>query len=80
MYATIFGDVTRETSKMIELEEQRIYELIDLAKTYARLKNLVASEYINALLNPDTVGNYDAGLMVETLIEYHKNWLYKSVT
>lgn len=57
------------------LTEQRVEELIELASKYAISKNLDVDIYIHGLINPDTIGNHDAGVIIETLIRYHTEWL-----
>lgn len=57
----------------VYLTEDRVLELINLAELHAKKHNLIAELYINALINPDTVGNSDAGQMVENLIRYYKD-------
>jgi len=56
------------------LTEKRLQTLVDLATEYAKSKNLCVTEYLRGILNPDTLGNVDAGVIVETLIRYHKEW------
>lgn len=62
------------------LTEHRIETLINLAVEYATASNLVPEAYVSGLINPDAIGNADAGQVVETLIKYHKEWLRKSIT
>lgn len=59
------------------LTEEKVCQLIDLAREYADSHNLVADEYINGLINPDTIGDADSGQVIETLIKYHLDWLKK---
>ena len=49
--------------------------LIDLATRYAKIRNLNPTEYLLGMLNPETLGDSDAGRIVEILIRYHKDWL-----
>ena len=62
------------------LTEDRVNTLIDLATNYAKISNLDPDFYIAGLINPNTIGDSDAGQVVETLIKYHKEWLRKSST
>jgi hypothetical protein len=61
------------------LTEQRVMDLVTIATEYAEKHNLIVNEYLQAMLNPDTIGNADAKVIVETLIRYHKEWLTKSL-
>jgi hypothetical protein len=61
------------------LTEQRVMDLVTLATKYAEKHNLIVNEYLQAMLNPDTIGDSDAGVVVEMLIRYHKEWLAKSL-
>ena len=58
-----------------ELTEERIMYLVDLATEYAISRNLDVDCYIQSMLNPDKLGNHDAGQIVELLIKYTKEWL-----
>lgn len=62
------------------MSEERVFKLIELATKYASSQNLDAYQYVNGLLDPDRIGNADAGQVVETLIKYHKEWVQKSKT
>lgn len=62
------------------LTEDRVLTLIDMATKHAVSSNLDVSEYVSALINPNTIGSADAGQVVETLIKYHEEWLRKSKT
>jgi hypothetical protein len=61
-----------------ELTEERIMYLVDLATEYAILRNLDVDCYIQSMLNPDNLGNHDAGQIVELLIKYTKEWLNRN--
>ena len=58
-----------------ELTEDRIMYLVELTREYCRSRNLDEDCYIQAMLNPDRIGNHDAGQIVELLIKYTKDWL-----
>jgi alpha-galactosidase/6-phospho-beta-glucosidase family protein len=60
------------------LTEERVTELVTLATKYAISRNLDVDCYLEAMLNPDNMGNSDAKIVVENLIKYHKEWLQKS--
>jgi hypothetical protein len=59
------------------LTEERVMELVTLANKYAIAHNLEPEIYIENLLNPNTIGNADAKVVVDCLIKYHKEWLAK---
>ena len=59
------------------LTEERINYLVTLATKYAISRNLDVNCYLDGLLNPDTVGDADAKILVDNLIKYHKEWLAK---
>jgi hypothetical protein len=60
------------------LTEERVTDLVTLATKYAISHNLDVDCYLEAMLNPDNMGNSDAKIVVENLIKYHKEWLQKS--
>jgi len=57
------------------LTEEMVDKLIELGTRYANSKNLVPSQYVAQMINPDTIRNSDAYMVVNLLIQYHKNWL-----
>ena len=59
------------------LTEQRVMYLVEIATEYANKCNLDVTVYLDAMLNPDTIGDSDAGVVVEHLIRYHKEFLAK---
>ena len=59
------------------LTEDRVMELVEIATRYANSRNLDVDCYLEAMLNPDTIGESDAGQIVELLIKYHKEWMNK---
>jgi hypothetical protein len=59
------------------LTEERVMELVKLATKYAISRNLDVDHYIAAMLNPENIGDSDAGVIVEHLIRYHKEWNLK---
>jgi hypothetical protein len=59
------------------LTEQQVIDLAELGRKYAIASNLDPDIYVESMLNPDTIGDHDAGQIVKTLIRYHKDWLSK---
>ena len=59
------------------LTEDRVMELVTISTEYAISRNLDVDCYLEAMLNPDTIGESDAGQIVELLIKYHKEWMNK---
>lgn len=59
------------------LTEDRVMELVTLATKYAKSRSLDVNCYVDAMLDPNTIGETDAGQIVEKLIKYHKDWLSK---
>ena len=57
------------------LTEERVMDLVTISTEYAISRNLDVDCYLAAMLNPDTIGNCDAGQLIELLIKYHKDWL-----
>jgi hypothetical protein len=60
------------------LTEENIIELVELASKYAQQKNLDVKIYVTSMLNPDTIGNADAKVVVDCLLKYHKELLKTS--
>jgi hypothetical protein len=58
-----------------ELTEERVMYLVELAREYCKSRNLDEDCYIQSMLNPDKIGNHDAGQIIELLIKYTKDWL-----
>ena len=52
-------------------------ELVTISTEYAISRNLDVDCYLEAMLNPNTIGESDAGQIVELLIKYHKEWMNK---
>jgi hypothetical protein len=65
----------REKQMHIELTEERVMYLVELATEYAISRNLDVDCYLESMLNPDKIGNHDAGQIIELLIKYTKDWL-----
>jgi len=57
-----------------ELTEERVMYLVDLATEYAISRNLDVDCYLESMLNPNKIGDRDAGQIVELLIKYHREW------
>ena len=57
------------------LTEDRVMKLVTLATEYANSRNLDVDCYLEAMLDPNKIGDHDAGQVVEMLIKYHKEWL-----
>jgi len=60
------------------LTDESVIELATIAEQYAISRNLDVNCYLAGLLNPETLGNSDAYIVVEILKRYHKEWLLKS--
>jgi hypothetical protein len=60
------------------LTEDRVMELVAISTEYANSRQLDVDCYLEAMLNPANIGRSDAGVIVELLIQYHKDWLAKS--
>jgi len=65
-----------EGSAML-LTEERVTELVTIATKYAISRNLDVDCYLEAMLNPTTIGDADAKIVVDNLIKYHKEWMQK---
>ena len=65
-----------EGSAML-LTEERVTELVTIATKYAISRNLDVDCYLEAMLNPATIGDVDAKIIVDNLIKYHKEWMQK---
>jgi len=61
-----------------ELTEDRVMYLVTLATEYAISRNLDVDCYLESMLNPDKIGDHDAGQIVELLIKYTKEWLNRN--
>ena len=59
------------------LTETNVTELVTLATEYANSRNLDVNCYLDAILDPDNLGDSDAYNIVTILIRYHKEWLAK---
>jgi len=64
----------REKQMYTELTEERVMYLVDLATEYAISRNLDVDCYLESMLNPNKIGDRDAGQIVELLIKYHREW------
>jgi hypothetical protein len=64
---------------MVELlTEERVMELVTISTEYAKSRNLDVDCYLASMLNPDNMGNHDAGQIIELLIKYHRDWLNRN--
>lgn len=62
------------------LDAEKVMTLIGYAEQYATSRNLDVESYVAGLLDVNKMTTVDVCKHIETLINYHKEWLRKSNT